>query len=144
MTDIEKFDPSQLMQGVRDRIKATFISLIPDDKWEELVQKEIDAFFAETKNNGYYRQNDKLPSPFSAVCNEVFQKRVADTFNECIQSSDWSRWSGLSRGEMSLKIEEFLKANSNEIMQGFFQKTLGQALASFTDQLQFTPRNPSY
>lgn len=46
---IEKFDPSTLMQGVKDRIKATFVSLIPDAQWEIMVQKEIDAFFNETQ-----------------------------------------------------------------------------------------------
>lgn len=42
---VEKFDPSTLMQGVKDRIKATFVSLIPDGQWETMVQKEVDAFF---------------------------------------------------------------------------------------------------
>ena len=27
---VEKFDPSKLMDGVKDIIKATFVSLIPD------------------------------------------------------------------------------------------------------------------
>lgn len=46
---LEKFDPSTLMQGVKDRIKATFVSLIPDPQWDQIVQKEIDAFFAPQK-----------------------------------------------------------------------------------------------
>jgi hypothetical protein len=33
------------MQGVKDRIKATFVSLIPDPQWEQMVEKEINAFF---------------------------------------------------------------------------------------------------
>lgn len=33
MGEVEKFDPSKLMDGVRDRIKATFVALIPDDQW---------------------------------------------------------------------------------------------------------------
>lgn len=41
---IEKFDPSRLMDGVRDRIKATFVSLIPDDAWDEMVEKELYIF----------------------------------------------------------------------------------------------------
>ena len=41
---IEKFDPSKLMDGVRDRIKATFVSLIPDDAWNNMVEKEIYIF----------------------------------------------------------------------------------------------------
>lgn len=47
MEQVEKFDPSTLMQGVKDRIKATFISLIPDDQWDVMVKKEIDSFFNE-------------------------------------------------------------------------------------------------
>lgn len=41
---IEKFDPSKLMEGVKDRIKATFVSLIPDDMWNQMVEKEIFIF----------------------------------------------------------------------------------------------------
>lgn len=42
--DIEKFDPSKLMEGVKDRIKATFVSLIPDEAWEQMLEKEIYIF----------------------------------------------------------------------------------------------------
>ena len=41
---IEKFDPSKLMDGVRDRIRATFVSLIPDDAWNSMVEKELYVF----------------------------------------------------------------------------------------------------
>jgi hypothetical protein len=44
--EIQKFDPATLMQGVKDRIKATFVSLIPDEQWDVMVQKEIDSFFS--------------------------------------------------------------------------------------------------
>lgn len=46
MTDnaIEKFDPSKLMDGVKERIKATFVSLIPDEMWEQMLEKEIYVF----------------------------------------------------------------------------------------------------
>lgn len=41
---VEKFDPAKLMDGVKDRIKSTFVSLIPDDAWEKMVEKEIYVF----------------------------------------------------------------------------------------------------
>ena len=41
-TQVQKFDPATLMQGVKDRIKATFVSLIPEEQWEEMVKKEVD------------------------------------------------------------------------------------------------------
>lgn len=46
---VQNFDPSALMQGVKDRIKATFVSLVPDDKWDEMVKQEIEAFFTPQK-----------------------------------------------------------------------------------------------
>ena len=55
--EIEKFDPSKLMDGVRDRIKATFVSLIPEDHWEKLVQAEIDKFFAKYDRDTYRKQS---------------------------------------------------------------------------------------
>lgn len=42
--EIEKFDPSKLMDGVKDRIKSTFVSLIPDEMWDAMVEKEIYVF----------------------------------------------------------------------------------------------------
>lgn len=42
--EVEKFDPAKMMEGVKDRIKATFVSLIPDDMWEQMVEREIYVF----------------------------------------------------------------------------------------------------
>lgn len=43
--EVQKFDPSRLMDGVKDRIKATFVGLIQDEAWDGMVRKEVDAFF---------------------------------------------------------------------------------------------------
>ena len=51
-TQVQKFDPATLMQGVKDRIKATFVSLIPEEQWEEMVKKEVDKFFREYEIRG--------------------------------------------------------------------------------------------
>lgn len=68
--EIEKFDPSKLMNGVKDRIKATFVSLIPDDMWNAMVEKEIyifttgkiiphhDCDYSKKDENGNYIYND--------------------------------------------------------------------------------------
>ena len=61
-TMIEKFDPSKLMDGVKDRIKSTFVSLIPDDAWEKMVEKEIYVFTTgriELKSKRNYDKKDE-------------------------------------------------------------------------------------
>lgn len=77
--EVEKFDPSKLMQGVKDRVKATFVALIPDIQWDEMVKKEIDAFFNKTskleisnkheKDNYWnkYLVTETEQSPFRAI-----------------------------------------------------------------------------
>src|SRR5438876_11157179 len=84
MTDeIEKFDPSKLMQGVKDRIKSTFVSLIPDDKWDELVKTEIDAWFKkETYNNRYNQQVSSFQIVVEETLKELAKEKVKSVFLE--------------------------------------------------------------
>lgn len=36
---------------ISDKIKAEFVNLIPDDKWKELVAKEIERYTTQKRNN---------------------------------------------------------------------------------------------
>ena len=61
-TMIEKFDPSRLMEGVKERIKSTFVSLIPEDAWAKMVEKEIYVFTTgriELKSKCNYDKKDE-------------------------------------------------------------------------------------
>jgi hypothetical protein len=79
MTDLQKFDPATLMQGVRDRIKATFVSLIPDVQWEQLVQKEIDDFF----RPGFNRKETN-GSTFQDVCIQELTVMAREKLSELL------------------------------------------------------------
>lgn len=48
------FNQNDLMQNVKDRIKATFVGLIPDSEWEALVTKEVEAFMKTEANLEFY------------------------------------------------------------------------------------------
>ena len=75
MSEVQKFDPAQLMQGVRERVKATFVSLIPDEQWEQMIKKECDDFF--TRNSRYSDYN--AASPFSILCREELANYASHT-----------------------------------------------------------------
>lgn len=89
--EVQKFDPAQLMNGVRDRIKATFVSLIPDEQWEQLVKKEVDTFFAEDSRY-YSRNNNRDPSPFQQICRQVFEELTRDRLREYMSQFESSTW----------------------------------------------------
>lgn len=140
--EIQKFDPSTLMQGVKDRIKATFVSLIPDEQWEEMVQKEINAFFTpqnfkriwvDKKNNpnDYYSstyksmESDGTESPFrTLVWDLCFEKT-----QEILRKKLLDEWFGNSWPITEENIHENLK----EVMV----KVTPLAMAKFFENLSF-------
>src|SRR4051812_12848305 len=88
-TAIEKFDPSKLMDGVRDRIKATFVSLIPDAQWEQLVKAEIDRFF---ESNRDYSYRERATSDFQKVVMEVLSDITKEKVREALMDYQAYGW----------------------------------------------------
>ena len=38
-------NPESITDKIKDRIKAAFLEVIPDDAWHTLIEQEINAFF---------------------------------------------------------------------------------------------------
>ena len=103
MSELQKFDPAQLMNGVRDRIKSTFVSLIPDEQWEAMIQKEVEMFFQSTES--YYSSNRHNASPFQLLCRQVFHDITAERLRDHMSEFTSDTWD--SHGP---KLNEALKA----------------------------------
>jgi hypothetical protein len=86
MSEVQKFDPSTLMQGVKDRIKATFVSLIPDDQWDQMVKKEVDDFF-KSIDTSYNSKNYR--SAFGDVVRGELEKYVKEKISETLKHPDF-------------------------------------------------------
>lgn len=100
--DVEKFDPSRLMEGVRDRIKATFISLIPDDQWEKMVQAAIDDFFTPK----YHYNERREQSDFKLVCSQELEKLTRTKVVEALNTYSSGNWDAETQ---AIKVEGVLK-----------------------------------
>lgn len=112
---IEKFDPSKLMDGVRDRIKATFVSLIPDDAWNSMVEKELYVFTTgkilqhheyqgtDSNGNAYYRDwEERIPYD---------QKPITDNYGNVAKGAgdNISPLQKMIRDELREKFKEDLQ-----------------------------------
>ncbi len=133
---VEKFDPSTLMQGVKDRIKATFLSFIPDDQWEVLIKKEVDAFFdseqtlifAEKEkykegawNSTKYATLEIKQSPFRALVWEHCYKVTENILKEKITKEYFSNvWDG-SDYELTNKMKTIIIDAAPLAAAKFFQ-----------------------
>jgi hypothetical protein len=126
--EIEKFDPSTLMQGVKDRIKATFMSLIPDDKWGEMVDAEIKKFF-ELKDglNEYHSRNSKT-SHFTDVVFQVLTDECKKRCTEILNHPDFvTNWSG-NKETVSETLKKRLVDNMPEIMASMMENMMANAI----------------
>ena len=83
---VEKFDPSKLMEGVKDRIKATFVSLIPDDAWNNMVEKELYIFTTgKIIPHHEYKGADENGNPIYLDWEErkpYTQEHIKDSYNQ--------------------------------------------------------------
>lgn len=124
---IEKFDPSTLMQGVKDRIKATFVSLIPDDKWGEMVDTEIKRFF-ELRDE--YRSRNSKTSHFTDVVFQVLSEECRNKCIEILNHPDFQiHWNG-STHKVSETLKNRLIDNMPKIMASMMENMLASAIQS--------------
>lgn len=126
-TNIEKFDPSKLIDGVKDRIKATFVSLIPDDKWDELVKAEVDRWFNTKTERERYGDAPRYTG-FQSVCNSLFEefaKKKISEFLEQYTSNGNSFESGYTIPILNENLKELLISCAPQLfvsaMGGMFQ-----------------------
>ena len=116
MTDpkaVEKFDPSALMDGVKDRIKATFISLIPDEAWEQIVKKEIDNWMTIKKRG--YRSTEEY-SDFSIVVQGELRKRAAESIQKIIGEFEEYSWDQEGRQLVNENVKKLILENADSIL----------------------------
>ena len=136
MNEIEKFDPSTLMQGVKDRIKATFVSLIPDAQWETMVQKEIDTFFNEAQiismtkkkdpKSDYwagelYQHTELQQTPFRSLIYELCVDKTVATLKKKL-TDEWftNNWP-ITEENMTDRMKEVVQEAAPAAMLKFFQ-----------------------
>jgi len=111
--EIEKYDPSRLMEMVRDRIRATYVSLIPETQWTQMVQKEINTFFTEY-DTGY--RTERI-SPFRKIVYSELEKKAKEIANRYLESISSNQWENdkCVPGEF---VKQLFAEKSGEILLG--------------------------
>ena len=133
--EVQKFDPSTLMQGVKDRIKSEFVSLIPDDQWSQMIQKESDDFFRQ-KETGY-SSNRQYASDFGILVRDELRKEAQKRLAEYLSSPEFNTMYG-EHGQpvAAQKVKELIVENSGLILQNMFGGMFSIMIQDFANQLR--------
>lgn len=132
-TQVQKFDPATLMQGVKDRIKSTFVSLIPEEQWKEMIEKEVGKFFREYE----LRQYDiRYVSDFSVLVNSLLKEEAEKRMKEYLGSPEFQTvWTDNGPGIISQAIREMMIENSGLILCNMYQEMFTSMLHRFRSEL---------
>jgi hypothetical protein len=129
--EVETFDPSTLMQGVRDRVKATFVSLIPDEQWEQMIVKETDDFFKE-KDDGY--SNRTYKSDFQTLVREELNELAKVKIKEVLKEYTNEVWKD-GKLDINESMKKLIKENSSELIYGFLNQMMKSTINNLISQL---------
>jgi hypothetical protein len=131
-TEIEKFDPSKLMDGVKERIRATFVSLIPDAAWDQMVKGVVDEFMTDRRSWSDSHQ----PSPFKTEILRLLKEEVGKRVQAYFSTPEWEnqwRTDGVGGQIAGSKVREIIKENMGDIVTGM----LANAAGTFIQNLKY-------
>jgi hypothetical protein len=111
-TEINQFDASQAMASVKERIKDAFVSLIPDEQWEQMVKKEVASYF-DVKTEGYTRGQS---SDFTQDVHRVLKEEVDKRVKEYLQSNFTTVWDQNGLAKCNQKVEEIITKNAGKVL----------------------------
>jgi len=158
--NVEKFDPSKLMEGVKDRIKATFVSLIPDDQWEKMVEKElyvftegrikidrqfIDGRYQDVEVREPYKQqgfakleNSKEDdiSPLQRMIREQLRETFKKNLTDFLASAEYQGyWTQYGQPQVSKAVQEILTKNAETVFINFMAGMMQMAMEGMRGQI---------
>ena len=132
---VEKFDPAQLMQGVKDRIKSTFVSLIPDEQWEQMVKTEVDNFF-KGKELGY-QGNRVYASDFQVLVRNMVNQEAKDRLVAYMSGTDFQEiWQANGQPIASEAVRKLVVENSGAILTNFYSGIVSSMMHTFAANIR--------
>ncbi len=124
-TEIKKFDANEAMQNVKDRIKDAFVSLIPDEQWNDMVKKEVDSYFT-SKQEGYGERG--YSSSFTKDVHSILKQEVNVRVAQYLKENFSNVWYDNGVPVCNAKVEEMIVKNSGKILADMIGGTIQMAL----------------
>lgn len=126
-TAIEAFNSNRAAELLRDKVRAAFVELIPEDEWKRMIKAESVAFFekrtVKKSRGGFYSNSfDEVeePSEFSKVCREELR-----AFFNAEENKDFRRMvKDEMRAVVLAELEDRLPAVVREMAADTFKSAL--------------------
>ncbi len=128
-TDVAKFEPTNFVDKLRDKMKQSMIDLIPEEQWNAMLKAELDSFFSDKTDRNAYSYNT-VPSELKQVIRRILNEEIQKKVREMLHSPEWSaQWKNneMIAGE---KIAELLKEHGAQILNAWLAGAIQQVVTS--------------
>lgn len=125
--EIKKFDANEAMKSVREKIKDSFVSLIPDEQWNEMVKKELDEYFKQREEGSGYRT---YASMFTKDVHSILSEEVKVKVKEYLSTNFNAVWYNNGVPVCNEKVEEIITKNAGKILSDMIGGTIQMALSN--------------
>jgi FKBP-type peptidyl-prolyl cis-trans isomerase (trigger factor) len=123
--EIKKFDANEALKSVKEKIKDSFVSLIPDEQWNEMVKKEVDSYFKETKE-GYGERG--YSSSFTKDVHSILSQEVKERVKQYLIENFNTVWINNGVPVCNQKVEQIITNNAGKILSDMIGGTIQLAL----------------
>jgi len=127
-------DFADVAAKLRERIQAAFVDLIPQDRWDEMLKKEVEKFMAPAVTRDHYNSRETIhPSPFSKICqthlDAMIQQEVAKQF------------AAMDQAELAAKVSAWVEENHQAVLVEFVKALVSKGVGEVTTRLSFDIAN---
>lgn len=109
MSQVTKFNSTNIINNLKEKIRETLINIIPEEEWENLIKQEIHEFFKLRTNNYHQRNISDFTMTVNSVLTEMAKEKALLLLTKYLQETDFD----------SVENKTLL---NNEILEKFIEK----------------------
>ena len=126
---------STIKEKITERIRSSFIELIPEDQWKELVERELHEFIKDPEKDSYGRQVSST-SPLKHMIRDAIREIVMTELQTYLTSPEFKVVYKEGRHGPSEGVKHLVKELAPELIEIVMQRALQDIVAGVLGQLQ--------
>lgn len=121
-------NPQDLTDKIKDKIKATFIDLIPESQWESLIQSAVDNYTKPTSEHNFTGNDKVTPSCLETDVHKLLNEELKLRVNERIRvvSNNWMDGEGGIK--LNTELEAILVKAAPQMLVNIMSNVAGQVM----------------
>lgn len=131
-TELAKFDTTSLKEKVAERIRGTFVDLVPPEAWKALVEQEIKLFM----DKPYSFNGDKVPPIVQIIRDELtarFKAMVKEELDDPKYSDVWYAGEG---SRASDAVRDIVAGLVPELVVATYSRVVSDTIATMRSSLR--------